>query len=257
MPLTAASISVFLPAFNDEATIGKLVSQALVVLKSLTDDYEVIVINDGSTDSTATVLDELAATSQHIKIIHHSQNLGYGGALRAGFNSATKDLIFYTDGDGQYDVRELALLLPLMTDEVDLVNGYKIKRKDNLGRAISGAMYGALAHVFFSIPIRDVDCDFRLLRRRAIQQIALTSSSGAICVELIHKLHAAGCVFREVPVQHYERPHGQSQFFTPRRIAHTVLEFFALWWNVVASKYFVFGKTRPAKPRFQADVQDP
>jgi len=257
MPLNPASISVFLPAFNDEATIGELVSEALVLLKSLTKDYEVIVINDGSTDSTASVLDELAIGSEHIRIIHHRSNLGYGAALRTGFSNARKDLIFYTDGDGQYDVRELVLLLPLMTDNVDVVNGYKIKRQDDRYRAVSGAIYNALARWFFRLPVRDVDCDFRLVRRRALQRISLGASSGAICVELVHKLASAGCVFREVPVHHYERPHGRSQFFTPRRIAHTVFEFFALWWNVVVSRYFVFGKPRPAKPRFQADVQDP
>jgi len=257
MPLNPTSISVFLPAFNDEAAIGELVSEALILLKSLTNDYEVIVINDGSTDSTAAVLDELAIGSEHIRIIHHPSNLGYGAALRTGFSNAGKDLVFYTDGDGQYDVKELALLLPLMTDEVDVVNGYKIKRQDDRYRAVSGAIYKTLARWFFRLPIRDVDCDFRLIRRRALQRISLSASSGAICVELVHKLAAAGCTFREVPVHHYERPHGRSQFFTPRRIAHTVLEFFALWWNVVVSGYFVFGKARPAKPRFQADVQDP
>jgi len=257
MSLNPASISVFLPAFNDEATIGKLVSEALVLLKSLTGDYEVIVINDGSSDATASVLDELADASAHIRIIHHPRNLGYGAALRTGFSNAGKDLIFYTDGDGQYDVKELALLLPLMTDEVDVVNGYKIKRQDDRYRAVSGAIYNTLARWFFRLPVRDVDCDFRLIRRRALQRISLSASSGAICVELVHKLASAGCVFREVPVHHYERPHGRSQFFTPRRIAHTVLEFFALWWHVVVSSYFVFGKPRAAKPRFQADVQDP
>ena len=256
MPLNPASISVFLPAFNDEATIGELVSEALVLLKSLTKDYEVIVINDGSTDSTASVLDELAIDSEHIRIIHHPSNLGYGAALRTGFSNARKDLIFYTDGDGQYDVRELVLLLPLMTDNVDVVNGYKIKRQDDRYRAVSGAIYNALARWFFWLPVRDVDCDFRLVRRRALQRISLSASSGAICVELVHKLASAGCVFREVPVHHYERPHGRSQFFTPRRIAHTVFEFFALWWNVIISR-FVFGKASAAKPRFQADVQDP
>ena len=256
MPLNPASISVFLPAFNDEATIGKLVSEALVLLKSLTNDYEVIVINDGSTDSTAIILAELAIGSEHIIIIHHPSNLGYGAALRTGFSKAGKDLIFYTDGDGQYDVKELALLLPLLTDEVDVVNGYKIKRHDDRYRAVSGAIYNTLARWFFRLPVRDVDCDFRLIRRRALQRISLSASSGAICVELVHKLASAGCVFREVPVHHYERPHGRSQFFTPRRIAHTVFEFFALWWNVIVSR-FVFGKASAAKPRFQADVQDP
>ncbi len=256
MLLNPASISVFLPAFNDEATIGKLVSEALVLLKSLTNDYEVILINDGSTDSTASVLDELATATEPIRIIHHPRNLGYGAALRTGFRNAGKDLVFYTDGDGQYDVKELALLLPLMTDEVDVVNGYKIKRQDDRYRAVSGAIYNTLARWLFRLPVRDVDCDFRLIRRSALQRISLSASSGAICVELIHKLASAGCVFREVPVHHYERPHGRSQFFTPRRIAHTLYDFFALWWDVVASRYFAFGKPRAVDPLLEADAQE-
>src|SRR2546426_3251450 len=229
MPLNPTSISVFLPAFNDETTIGELVSEALILLKSLTNDYEIIVINDGSTDSTAAVLDELASASDHIRIIHHPRNLGYGAALRRGFKNAGKDLIFYTDGDGQYDVKELALLLPLMTDEVDVINGYKIKRQDDRYRAVSGAIYNIVARWFFRLPVRDVDCDFRLIRRRALQRVSLSASSGAICVELVHKLAAAGCTFREVPVNHFERPHGGSRSFTRRALAQPVLDFFAFW----------------------------
>src|SRR2546427_13139120 len=196
MPLNPTSISVFLPAFNDEAAIGELVSEALILLKSLTNDYEVIVINDGSTDSTAAVLDELAIGSEHIRIIHHPSNLGFGAALRTGFSNAGKDLIFYTEGDGQYGVKELALLLPLMTDEVDVVNGYKIKRQDDRYRAVSVAIYKTLASWFFHLTIRDVDRHFRLIRLRALLRISLRAASGALCVERVLKLAAAGCTFR-------------------------------------------------------------
>jgi glycosyltransferase involved in cell wall biosynthesis len=230
------SISVFLPAFNDEKTIGKLVGEALSLLPSLTDDYEVIVINDGSTDATGAVLAEAIRTASHVKVIQHPQNQGYGAALRSGFKAARKDLIFYTDGDAQYDVKELALLLPLMADEVDVVNGYKIQRNDDRHRAVSGALYNRLARLFFRVPIRDVDCDFRLIRRSALQKVSLNSRSGAICVELVHKLASIGCIFREVPVHHYERPYGRSQFFRPRSIAHTLVQFFGLWWKEVVSK---------------------
>jgi glycosyltransferase involved in cell wall biosynthesis len=244
--MSFASISLFLPAFNDEATIGKLASEALAVLDSLTNDYEVIVVNDGSIDSTRRLLDELAKTSPRLRVIHHAHNLGYGGALRSGFRAAVKDLIFYTDGDGQYDVKELTSLVPLMTDEVDVVNGYKIKRKDSLSRAVSGSMYALLARVFFRVPIRDVDCDFRLIRRRALRQITLTSNSGAICVELVHKLCVSGAVFREVPVHHFPRLHGRSQFFKPRRIARTLLDFSALWWTEVLSPRLSYRKSQTA-----------
>ena len=230
----AGSISVFLPAYNDEATIAPLVRDALSVLPSLTDDFEVIVVNDGSTDRTAAVLDELARTNGRVRVIHHQSNRGYGGALRTGFSSATKEFVFYTDGDGQYDVRELALLRPLLAEGVDVVNGYKIKRSDGWRRRVLGALYNRAAHLLFRIPIRDVDCDFRLIRRRAVERVELVSSSGSICVELVHKLHRAGCVFVEVPVHHYPRVHGRSQFFTLRRVGRTALDLLSLRLKVAA-----------------------
>ena len=228
------SISVFFPAYNDEATIGGLVRGALAVLPDLADDFEVIVVDDGSTDGTAAVLEGLAREDPRVRVVRHGSNRGYGGALRTGFASATKELVFYTDGDGQYDVRELARLRPLLSDGVDIVNGYKIKRADAWRRKALGAAYNRLAHLLFSIPIRDVDCDFRLLRRRAVERVPLFSSSGSICVELVHKLHRAGCVFAEVPVHHYPRAHGRSQFFTLRRVGRTAADLLSLWLRVAA-----------------------
>ncbi|MBA3711354.1 MAG: glycosyltransferase family 2 protein [Pyrinomonadaceae bacterium] len=241
------SMSVFFPAFNDQASIGPLVRNTLSVLASLTDDYEVLIVNDGSTDATPTVVDELARTLPCVKVIHHVENMGYGAALRSGFANSDKDLIFYTDGDGQYDVRELVVLHQLMTDSIDIVNGYKIKRSDQRSRKVLGAVYNQLARYLFRLPIRDVDCDFRLLRRRAIQQIKLVSSSGVICVELVRKLHAAGCVFAEAPVHHFPRAHGRSQFFTLQRVARTTLDFFFLWLRLVALQRFVAGSPRSQK----------
>jgi glycosyltransferase involved in cell wall biosynthesis len=227
------SISVFFPAYNDAGTIAALVRDALEVLPTLAEDYEVVVVNDGSTDATPSILDELARSSPHVRAIHHEQNRGYGGALRTGFESAAKELIFYTDGDGQYDVRELARLRPLLCEGVDIVNGYKLKRADTMHRQVIGAVYNQLARFLFRLPIRDVDCDFRLMRRRAVRQVELVSSSGVICVELVRKLHAAGCVFVEAPVHHYPRAYGRSQFFTLGRVARTATDFFALWLKLV------------------------
>jgi glycosyltransferase involved in cell wall biosynthesis len=179
------------------------------------------------------VLDELARTRPHVRVVHHEANRGYGGALRTGFASAGKDLIFYTDGDGQYDVRELSALRPLLTDAVDIVNGYKIKRADEGRRRVIGAFYNRLAHLLFGLPIRDVDCDFRLLRRSAVERVDLASSSGSICVEMVYKLHRAGCSFAEAPVHHYPRRHGRSQFFTLRRVTRTARDFLSMWWRLV------------------------
>ncbi len=223
------SISIFFPAFNDEATIAGLVRNALAVLPQLTDDYEVIVVNDGSTDSTGVILDELAGTLSKFKVIHHLKNQGYGAALRTGFDTATKNLVFYTDGDGQYDVREILSLHPLLTAEIDVVNGYKKKRADKFHRVVIGKLYSRTARLLFNLPIRDVDCDFRLIRRKKITKADLEFSSGVICVELVRKLAAGDCAFAEVPVNHYPRRHGQSQFFTFRRLSRTGYDFCALW----------------------------
>ena len=227
------SISVFFPAFNDAKSIGKLVEEAGSILPTLTDDYEVIVINDGSTDKTGEVLKDLRKTHKFLKIIQHGKNRGYGAALQSGFKNSSKELIFYTDGDGQYDVREMTLLFEKINDAVDVVNGYKILRADGKRRRWLGGTYNRLAHIFFDLPIRDVDCDFRLIRKCALDGVNLTTDSGGICVELIYKLKKKGCNFVEIPVNHYSRPYGKSQFFTFARITRTLFDFFSLWINLV------------------------
>jgi glycosyltransferase involved in cell wall biosynthesis len=237
------SISAFFPAFNDERTIAQMVTDALAVLSRLTDDYEVLVVNDGSTDGTADVLDELARRLSRVRVVHHPENRGYGAALASGFRHARKDLIFYTDGDGQYDVRELARLTPLMTDGIAVVNGYKIDRADGWDRVVLGEIYKRLARRLFRLPIRDVDCDFRLLRREVIQPIELGSASGVVCTEMIYKLRRAGCRFAEVDVHHYPRRHGRSQFFTLRRVARTAFDFLALWTTFVLMRRLIVSAT--------------
>ena len=226
-------ISIFFPAFNDAGSIGQLVKDAFEVLPTLTDDYEVIVVNDGSTDGTLAVLEELSRTYPQLKLVKHPENRGYGAALRSGFQHATKELVFYTDGDGQYDVRQLALLQAKLTPRVDVVNGFKVERADGAHREIFGGLYNRVARRLFRLPIRDVDCDFRLLRRSVLKRVNLSSSSGAICVELVRKLRSEGAVFAEVPVNHYPRSHGRSQFFTPRRIVLTAFDFCVLWLQLV------------------------
>ena len=144
------SISVFFPAYNDAGTITSMVITSLLTLRELTDDYEVIVINDGSQDHTPAVLDELARVyPDEVRIIHHPQNRGYGGALRSGFSAATKEWIFYTDGDAQYDPRELKNLADLAGDEVDFINGWKIERNDPLHRVIIGRIYQHIIKLSF------------------------------------------------------------------------------------------------------------
>ena len=230
------SISVFFPAYNDAGTIAGIVILADSTLRSLTDDYEIIVVNDGSRDHTAMVLSELEKLYPRLRVVHHSSNMGYGAALRTGFATACKDLVFYTDGDAQYDVRELELLLPLMTEEVDMVNGYKINRSDPLHRIIIGKIYCWVVKLAFNIKIKDVDCDFRLVRRSHFNRVKLSSTSGTICVEMVKSLQDAGLRFAEAPVHHYHRAYGKSQFFNFRRLFKTFRDLTRLWWRLVIKR---------------------
>jgi glycosyltransferase involved in cell wall biosynthesis len=223
------SISAFFPCYNDAATIGDLVLEAERQLRACAPDYEIIVVNDGSRDGSADVLRALQARVPCLKVITHEQNRGYGGALRSGFANATKDLVFYTDGDGQYDVRELPVLLMLLTDDTDFVNGIKMTRRDPPHRIVVGNLHRFLMRWAFWLPIADVDCDFRLIRRAIVERIELTSNSGSICVELVKDAQRAGAQFREVSVPHYARLWGQSQFFRPGRILRTYLDLARIW----------------------------
>jgi len=232
------SISAFFPAYNDGGTIASMVIAAMNVLEQLTDDYEIIVINDGSSDYTPEVLDRLAADYERVRIIHHPHNRGYGGALRSGFAAATKDLIFYTDGDAQYDVHDLLRLYPLMKEGVDLVQGYKRDRHDGLLRHVIGRLYHFAVKQLFSLSVRDVDCDFRLMRRRIFEKVELTHDSGVICVEMVKKIEANNFRIVELDVSHFPRPYGHSQFFRWRHIFNTAKELSTLWQELMLARRF-------------------
>lgn len=231
-----AGLSVFFPAYNDSGTIANLVIRAVKTAEALTPDYEVIVVDDGSADATAEIADELARTYPHVRAIHHPKNHDYGAALQTGFRSATKDLIFYTDGDGQYDPAELASLWDKMTPDADLVNGYKISRSDPLHRVIIGRLYHHIVSVLFGLKVRDVDCDYRLMRRGIFERIDLEKTSGVICLEMMKKIQDAGFRIVEVPVNHYHRAFGKSQFFNVRRLFRVAFDVAALWFALVVRR---------------------
>ncbi len=239
MPVSTAppSLSIFFPAYNDSGTIGSLVIRALQVAETLTPDYEVIVVNDGSRDETADILDELTRLyPAHFLVVHHVVNRGYGGALRSGFEAATKDLVFYTDGDAQYDPGEVTELWKALGDDVDWVNGWKISRSDPLHRIVIGRLYHHTVKTLFGLQVRDVDCDFRLMRRRIFDTVRLEKNSGVICLEMMKKFKDAGFRVAEVPVHHYHRTHGTSQFFNFPRIARTGVDVLKLWWALVVRR---------------------
>jgi glycosyltransferase involved in cell wall biosynthesis len=230
------SLTAFFPAYNDEHTIENIVRTATEEIGRVTDDFEILVINDGSKDSTGAIADRLAAEMSHVRAIHHPHNKGYGAALITGFKNATKDLIFYTDGDGQYDVREIHNLLAQLQPNIDLVNGYKVKRSDAWYRIWIGATYRRVMRWAFHLSLRDVDCDFRLLRRHVFDVITLEAQSGVICVEMARKFDDAGFRMTEIPVSHYPRLHGRSEFFRFRHLSHTLRGLVRVWWSLVVAR---------------------
>ncbi len=222
-PAGRESLSIFFPCFNDAATIGSLVASAHVVGTESGRGFEILVVDDGSQDNSRTVLEGLKSKYPELRTIHHEKNQGYGAALRTGFRESRNELVFYTDGDGQYDVLELKRLLPVLQDGIDVVNGYKIDRSDPLHRIVLGKVYLVLMRLLFGFRVRDVDCDFRLIRKSALEAISLQHSSGVICLELVRKLEYAGFRFVDFPVNHYHRVHGRSQFFNFRRLLQTAI----------------------------------
>lgn len=208
------SLSIFFPAYNDAQSLPSLLTDTFAIAEQFVADFEVIVVNDGSRDATPQVLAEWQArVGSRMRVVTHPVNRGYGGALRSGFAAATKDYVFYTDGDGQYDVSELRLLLELSATGAPWANGFKKRRSDPWHRTLLGAVYREFARALFRIHLKDIDCDFRLIRRELVQSLALRSNSGTICVELAWGLERLGLRAVEVGVTHKPRLHGESQFF--------------------------------------------
>jgi glycosyltransferase involved in cell wall biosynthesis len=235
-PRNPAGLSIFFPAYNDSGTIASMVIRAVKAASELTPDFEVIVVDDGSADGTAEIADELARTYPQVRAVHHPKNRDYGAALQTGFRTATKDLIFYTDGDAQYDPAELALLWARLSPDADMVNGYKISRADPLHRIVIGRVYHHIVSLLFGLRLRDVDCDFRLMRRSIFNRINLVKTSGIICVEMMKKIQDAGFRIVEEPVHHYHRAFGKSQFFNYRRLFRTGRDLLALWYALVVRR---------------------
>lgn len=225
-------LTILFPCYNDARTIGMLVAQADRVAGEFTNDYELIVVDDGSRDDSRSLLKKLASRYSRLRLVFHNKNEGYGAALLSGFRHATKDWVFYTDSDGQYDVLELGDLLRMVRANVDMVNGYRIVRNDPLYRIAIGSFYRWCMRLLFNFQVRDLSCDFRLIRRRVFEAIDLRCTSGAICIELVKKLGLAGFHSIDCPVHHFRRPHGRSQFFSPRHLWATAFDILRLWWEL-------------------------
>lgn len=226
------SISAVLPAFNEEENIETATTRMADVLRSLNlRDWEVIVVNDGSVDRTSEIADRLAASDpEHIRVFHHSPNRGYAEALKTGFTSARHQLIFYTDSDNQFDVRELKNLLPLIED-ADIVNGFRIYRFDPLTRLVLSWGFNLLVRIIFRIKVRDIDCAFKLFRREVFDKVTIESKKFFVDAEVLAKAKHYGFRMAEIGVRHYPRPAGRSTVRASHVIS-TLRELARIWINI-------------------------
>ncbi len=201
------SISVFFPCYNEQDNITRVVEQALTVLEKLNADFEVIIVNDGSSDSTGQIADGIAGQKDRVKVVHHRTNLGYGAALQSGFKAATKELVFYTDGDGQFDINEMPPLLRLM-EQYDIVSCYRLNRQDNLIRKINGWCWTKLVCLLFGMKIRDIDCAFKLYKREIFDNIKVVSTGALIDAEILARAVRKGYRVTQQGIHHYPRTAG-------------------------------------------------
>jgi glycosyltransferase involved in cell wall biosynthesis len=226
------SISAVLPAFNEEENIETATTRMADVLRSLElRDWEVIIVDDGSQDSTGEIADRLAASDPgHIRVFHHKPNRGYAEALKTGFTSARSQLIFYTDSDNQFDVRELKNLLPLIED-ADIVSGFRIYRFDPLTRLVLSWGFNLLVRIIFRINVRDIDCAFKLYRREVFDKVQIESKKFFVDAEVLAKAKYYGFRLAEIGVRHYPRPAGRSTV-RPSHVFSTLRELAQIWINI-------------------------
>jgi len=226
------SISAFFPVYKDEGTVELMVNRLRKVLVELTKDYEIIIVNDCSPDHSGKIADELAKRYKDIRVIHHEHNRGYGGALKSGFKNSTKDLIFYTDGDAQYDVAELKKLMKYIDDH-DFVTAIKIKRADKFYRILASNLYYGFLRLIFGIRVKDISGDFRLFKKKVVDRLNLVSNSGTICLEMVKRIQNRKFRTKEVYIHHYPRVSGDSAYFNPIHLIKTFWELAPLWLDLV------------------------
>ncbi len=202
------SISVFMPCYNEAGNIQRVTERALEVLAGLGVEYELILVDDGSSDETGRIADKIAECNSAVKVVHHETNLGYGAALQSGFKAATKKLVFYTDGDGQFDIGEMPPLLSLM-DEYDIVSCYRIDRQESPVRKFNAWCWTKLVCILFGMRIRDIDCAFKIYKREIFDHIEMSSTGALIDAEILARAVRKGYKIVQRPVHHYPRTVGE------------------------------------------------
>lgn len=227
-PLTGRGIAVVLPAYNEEAVIAQTVTRCVEVLSVIAPDFEVIVVDDGSRDRTGEIADELAANDARIHVVHNRPNKGYGGALMAGFAAATKPLTFFMDADGQFDIADLAELIPWRERGYRAVLGYRKHRNDGVIRKVNAWGWNRLGRLLFGLHIRDVDCAFKLYDTNIVRACDVVAEGAMVNTEMLVKLKQLGVKYVEVPVRHYPRTHGSATGANVRVILHAFSELVGL-----------------------------
>lgn len=232
MTFELTGLTVFFPCYNEEANVERVTRAALAMCHRVCPaNYEIIIVNDGSRDRTGPIADELAATLPGVRAVHNHPNLGYGGALQRGFREATKDWVFYTDGDGQFDFEEIDKLLPLMP-RFDIASAYRLDRKDPLMRKLNAFAWTTLVNVLFGLWLRDIDCAFKLYPRRLFEQIPMKSTGALIDTEILARAKRLGYRIGQVGVHHYPRTAGSQTGANLRVILRAFRELFLLWGDI-------------------------
>jgi glycosyltransferase involved in cell wall biosynthesis len=221
------SISVFFPCYNEQENVRRTVEKALDVLEKFAADFEIIIVDDGSSDGTEQIADEIAGQDGRVKVVHHERNLGYGAALQSGFKAAAKELVFYTDGDGQFDINEMPPLLSLM-EQYDIVSCYRLNRRDPIIRKINGWCWTKLVCLMFGLKIRDIDCAFKLYKREIFDNIEMSSTGALIDAEILARAARKGYRMTQKGVHHYPRASGQQSGASIRVILRAFKELFKL-----------------------------
>jgi glycosyltransferase involved in cell wall biosynthesis len=227
-PRALTSLSIFFPCYNEASNVGAVIEQAAQVGDEYGIDYEVVVVDDGSTDNSAKIVQRYSEKNPRVRLIQHSKNMGYGAALRTGFQNVKKELVFLTDGDNQFRISEIEKLFSKI-DSCDVVAGYRINRRDKAHRRLNGFLWTKLTRALFGLPTRDVDCAFKLFRRRALEGLELKSDQLLIHAEILARIKKKGFKIEEIGVTHYPRAAGKATATGAGRIVKTFGELFGLY----------------------------
>lgn len=226
-PMTTRGLAVVLPAWNEEAVIAQTAQAVAQTLSEVAPDYEVIVVDDGSTDRTGAIADALAAENPRIRVVHNRPNRGYGGALIAGFNAVDKELTFFMDADGQFDIRDITRLLEQL-EQADAVLGYREHRQDPPLRIVNAWGWKLLMRLLFGLKVRDIDCAFKLYPTALVRRANVQAQGAMVNTEMLVKLNRLGYRWVEVPVNHYPRQGGKATGANLRVILHAFKELLKL-----------------------------